>query len=153
MSKRRIYYQHLHFKGRKQDTLSWYSHNPKSGPDRFKHAHICAHRCRCTNMPITYTHTHMHTVWCPSFSLSFKSFAIHLSPSIKGDLCRSSFRHLSSFLLLTSFSLLLFFSLLSFHTYSDRRPFKAAEWFLFEPKCSSLVCHYIYIMSCFLLLL
>ncbi len=100
MSKRRIYYQHLHFKGSKQG-LSWetqFHDTPTTqslGQRHFGHAHSCTHRHRYTYVLHTHTHINAHTsnhcllpfsVLHSLCHLILTSFAIHLSPSIKGDL-------------------------------------------------------------------
>lgn len=84
MSKRRIYYQHLHFKGSKQalswETVSWYSCQKK-------YAHSCARRHSYTNMLVT------HSGSCTYFhSLPFPIHSVSSYPSLNSHIfCHSSF--------------------------------------------------------------
>lgn len=121
MSKRRIYYQHLHFKGSKQG-LSWetqFHDTPTTqslGQRHFGHAHSCTHRHRYTYVLHTHTHqcTHFQSlpspVLCPSFSLSLNSHIFcHSSFSFnKRRPWFALFWHLSSSQLLMFFSLFFF---------------------------------------------
>lgn len=149
MSKHRIYYQHLHFKGSKQalswETVSWYSCQKK-------YAHSCARRHSYTNMLVTHSGscTYFHSLPFPIHSVSsYPSLNSHIFchssfPSKKPNL--GSYGQLSSFFffsvlhVLQSFLFSFVFPLLFWQTFP---PFEATEWFLFEPKCSSLVCHHI----------
>lgn len=99
MSKRGIYYQHLHFKGSKQG-LSWetqFLDTPTTQSLGQKCSRTCAavHADADTDTLTCLLHTLIHTLPITAFSrfvfhslchLILTSLVIHLSPSIKGDL-------------------------------------------------------------------
>lgn len=133
MSKRRIYYQHLHFKGSKQG-LSWetqFHDTPtilKSGPDALRHARGAAHR---HNMAATRTHGCTRLAIACLFPpavlhspcrLNLTSLPIHLFSLNKRKPSFLPKPFLASPPLQSnSLSLGLFFCLVSLHSRSDRR--------------------------------